>query len=429
MEKNALMCESMNLNLRGMPLSATLNINEKSNEMIAQGKKVYKLGLGQAPFPVPDVVVEELKKNAHKKDYLPVKGLYELRDAVAKYYKLSQDLDYTADDILIGPGSKELMFILQVVFYGELLLPAPSWVSYAPQASILGRKISWIETYEENDWLLMPDDLDSHCKNDPNAPRVIILNYPNNPTGKTYPKELLKELAEVARKYGIIVLSDEIYGELNHDGNHVSIARYYPEGTIISSGLSKWCGAGGWRLGTFAFPKNLKWLLDGMATVASETFTAVSAPIQFASIRAFNFDDAINIYLKHSRRILKALGMYIYNHFNAVGIRVPKPDGAFYFLPNYSELRDRLEKHNITTSSKLCDAVLNDTGVAFLPGSDFGRDEHEFTTRIAYVDFDGEKALKAAYDKKDEIDEEFLKTYCSNTIVSVDKICDWVKAL
>ncbi len=429
MEKNPLYCESMNLNLRGMPLSATLNINERSNSMIAQGKKVYKLGLGQAPFPVPDVVVDELKKNAHQKDYLPVKGLYALREAVAKYYKKSQDLDFSADDVLIGPGSKELMFILQVVFYGELLLPAPSWVSYAPQARILGRKMSWIETYEENDWLLMPEDLEDYCKNDPNTPRVIILNYPNNPTGKTYPENLLKDLADVFKKYGIIVLSDEIYGELNHNDNHISIAKFYPEGTIISSGLSKWAGAGGWRVGTFAFPKNLKWLLDGMVTVASETFTAVSAPIQYASIRAFNFDDAINTYLKHSRRILKALGGYIYKNLNEVGVRVPKPDGAFYFLPNFSPLKSKLIAKGIKTSDGLCERILEDTGVAFLPGSDFGRNPNEFTTRIAYVDFDGARALKAAYEKDGEIDEKFLREYCSNTVTAIDKICQWVKSL
>ncbi len=427
MEKNTVLCESMNLNVKGMPLSATLNINEKSNEMIKQGKKVYKLGLGQAPFPVPKPVIEALKENAHRKDYLPVKGLHELREAVAKYYKKSQNLDFSADDILIGPGSKELMFILQVVFYGELLLPAPSWVSYAPQAKILGKKTVWIDTYEKNDWLLMPEDLENYCKKNPNTPRVIILNYPNNPTGKTYPEKLLKELAYAARKQGILVLSDEIYGELNHKGNHVSIGRFYPEGTIISSGLSKWCGAGGWRLGTFAFPKNLKWLLDGMATVASETFTSVSAPIQFASIRAFNFDDEINTYLKHSRRILKALGNYIYKNFNSVGIKVPQPDGAFYFLPNFSQLKDSLAKRGITTSSRLCETILQETGVAFLPGSDFGRDEKELTTRIAYVDFDGEQALAAAYETKDDINESFLRKYCANTVTAIDKICEWVK--
>ncbi len=419
-------CESMNLNLRGMPLSATLNINEKSNNMIKQGKKIYKLGLGQAPFPVPNAVIKALKDNANKKDYLPVKGLYELREAVVKYYDKSQNIKYTADNILIGPGSKELMFILQVVFYGELLLPSPSWVSYAPQAKILGKRTVWLNTYEKHDWLLMPDDLEQYCKKEPHTPRIIILNYPNNPTGKTYPEDLLKELAITARKYGVIVLSDEIYGELNHNGNHVSIAKYYPEGTIISSGLSKWCGAGGWRVGTFAFPDNLKWIVEAMSIVASETFTAVSAPIQFASIRAFQFDKDINIYLKHSRRILKALGRYIYKNFNKAGIKVPLPDGAFYFLPNFSNLKQKLSEKGITTSTQLCEKILEDTGVAFLPGNEFGRDEKELTARIAYVDFDGKIALEAAYDTTKDIDDNFLRKYCTNTVIAIDKICEWI---
>ncbi len=422
---------SMNLNVAGLPLSATLDINEKSNKMLKEGKKVYKFGLGQTPFPVPDSVVEALRENAYKKDYLPVKGLYELRDAVAKYYKKTQKLNYDADNILIGPGSKELMFILQVVFYGELILPAPSWVSYAPQAQIAGRKAVWIDTKKENDWLLMPEDLDRYCRKELNIPRVMILNYPNNPTGKTYPPEHLKEIAEVAGKYGIIILSDEIYGELNHKGEHVSIAKYYPEGTIISSGLSKWCGAGGWRLGTFVFPENLKWLLEGMAAVASETFTAVSAPIQFASIKAFEMGDDIELYLNNSRKILRALGGYIYKKFNSSNISVPVPDGGFYFLPDFTNLKDKLIKNGITTSDKMCEKVLEDTGVAFLPGSAFGRDKKEFTARIAYVDFDGHKALEALkdYPLDKDIDIDFLKNYCGNSITAADKICGWADSI
>jgi aspartate aminotransferase len=102
----------LNLNVRGLPLSATLAINELSNELRKQGKKVYKLGLGQSPFPVPQSVVDELKNNAHEKDYLPVKGLAELRNAVADYYRKTQGLNFDPENILIGPGSKELMFII-----------------------------------------------------------------------------------------------------------------------------------------------------------------------------------------------------------------------------------------------------------------------------------------------------------------------------
>ena len=241
---------NLNLNVRGLNQSATLLINERSNELIKQGKTVYKLGLGQSPFPVPDSVQEALRRNAHQKDYLPVMGLLPLREAIADFNFRHQKIKCTADDIMIGPGSKELIFILQLVYYGELIIPTPSWVSYSPQARIAGRHVTWVPTVEENDWRLSAEKLDLVCRSDPNRPRVVILNYPSNPTGSTYPKANLKRVAEVARKYNLILISDEIYGLLDHSGEHISIAGYYPEGTIISSGLSKWAGAGGWRLGT-----------------------------------------------------------------------------------------------------------------------------------------------------------------------------------
>ena len=417
----------LNMNVAELSLSATLEINEKSNELIRKGVKVYKLGLGQSPFPVPTPVVEELKRYAYVKDYLPVKGLEKLREVITTYYKKSQGLSFKPENILIGPGSKELIFIAQLVLYSELILPSPSWVSYAPQAKIAARKCTWIDTKEDNDWLLSPEQLEDYCKNHTFNQKTMILNYPNNPTGKTYNEEQLKELAQVCRKYGVIVISDEIYGELDHDGNHVSIARFYPEGTIVSSGLSKWCGAGGWRLGTFALPESLSWLADKMASVASETFTSVSAPIQYAAIRAFDFDDEIVDYLERSRKTLKTLSDFIHSKLTKANITTPKADGAFYYLINFSFYRDKLVGRGIKTSRELCKRVLEDTGVAFLPGDDFGRPADEFTARIAYVDFDGERALEAA--KTEPVDVNFIRKYCSNTVVAIEKICDWVLSL
>ena len=104
----------LNLNVRGLPVSATLGINELSNTLIADGRQVYKMGLGQSPFPVPLPVVEELQANAHQKDYLPVRGLPALQQAVVQYYQRTQNLNFRPENILVGPGSKELMFILQL---------------------------------------------------------------------------------------------------------------------------------------------------------------------------------------------------------------------------------------------------------------------------------------------------------------------------
>jgi aspartate aminotransferase len=418
----------LNLNVRGLSQSATLAINERSAVLQAAGRQVFRLGLGQSPFPVPEVVTEELRANAHQKDYLAVRGLPQLRDAVAEFHRRTDGVGCTGADVLIGPGSKELMFLLQLVYYGDLVIPTPSWVSYAPQAQIIGRQIRWVPTHPENDWRLTPAELDKLCSRDPSRPRIVILNYPSNPTGDTYTMDELRELARLARQYRVILLSDEIYGELHHRGQHVSIARFYPEGTIISSGLSKWCGAGGWRLGTFTFPPSLRWLLDAMAVVASETFTATSTPIQYAAVRAFQGGLGIERYLDDSRRILRYLGRHLWRRLRAAGVNVCKPAGAFYLFPDLGSHREALEERGIRTSHDLCERLLEETGVAVLPGVDFGRPPEELTVRIAYVDFDGARALVAAqqYYANRVLDSEFLETCCPRVLEAVDRLCAWL---
>jgi aspartate aminotransferase len=258
----------------------------------------------------------------------------------------------------------------------------------------------------------------------------VILNYPSNPTGLTYDVQELEALAKTAQQYGVIVLSDEIYGELHHEGKHVSIASFYPEGTIISGGLSKWCGAGGWRLGTFIFPRSLRWLLEAMANVASETFTSTSAPIQFAAVRAFQGGAEIEQYLSNSRRVLAALGRHLASRLREAGILVDFPQGAFYLFPDFSPGAERLRRRGVNTSINLCEKLLEETGVAVLPGSHFGRPPEELTARLAYVDFDGARVLAAAEQRlaNEPLDEAFLKTYCGPMLEAIDLICNWFKS-
>jgi aspartate aminotransferase len=421
----------LNLNVRGLAPSATLAINEKSAEMLANGQKVYRLGLGQSPFPVPERVVQALRDHAHEKDYLPVNGLKALREAVAGFNKRTQGIETHPDYVMIGPGSKELIFILQLVYYGDLVIPTPSWVSYSPQARIVGRHVYWVPTSPDNYWRMSPDMLEKICRADPDKPRVAILNYPSNPTGYTYPLERLKQLARVARKYKVILVSDEIYGLLHFKNEHVSVARYYPEGTIISSGLSKWCGAGGWRLGTFSFPENLEWLHRAMTIVASETFTSTSAPIQHAAVTAFKGGEDIDTYLYHSRRILKALAVYAVERLREMKVKTPMPHGAFYLFPDFGHYQDALARREIFTSVELCTTLLEETGIAMLPGYEFGRDPAEMTARIALVDFDGDAALNAAYsDYNDkEIDDVFVKAFSPRLAEALVRMRDWFGGL
>ncbi|MDT8322721.1 MAG: aminotransferase class I/II-fold pyridoxal phosphate-dependent enzyme [Bacteroidota bacterium] len=422
---------SLNMNVRGLKPSATLAINERSNALRQQGKRVFKLGLGQSPFPVPDVVVRALRHHAGEKDYLPVKGLHELRDAVADFHRRKDHINASPDGVLIGPGSKELMFLLQLVYYGEILLPTPCWVSYGPQAQIIGRNVRLIQTSYEERWRITAERMVEYLEqeNDTYRPRLLILNYPGNPDGDTYSMEELQRLAEVAREYEIILLSDEIYGQLSHQGGHFSVARFYPEGTIISSGLSKWCGAGGWRLGTFTFPKQLSWLLDAMAAVASETFTSVSAPIQYAAVQAFRGGPEIEEYLSHVRRILLLLGTHSAQILQEGGIRVHLPNGAFYLFADFSPFRELFAERGIRDSRELAERLLLDTGVAMLPGADFERPPGELTARLAYVNFDGAEALAAsrtiALDHP--LPDSFLEEHCADTLEAMSRITDWVR--
>lgn len=419
---------ALNPKVKGLRKSATLAINERMQELIQAGQEVYKLGFGQSPFPVPQPVVEALQANAHQKDYLPVKGLYALRATIAQYWKRVQGLDYTAEDIMISPGSKELLFLIQLVYDGDLLIPSPSWVSYAPQATIIGKNVHWLKTKAENNWCLQADELDAFCTANPGRPKIVILNYPSNPTGATYSDVQLEDIARVAHNHQALIVSDEIYGELHHDGQHVSIARYYPEGTIISSGLSKWCGAGGWRMGMFTFPEKLRWLLDAMAVAASETYTSTSAPIQYAAIQAYKEHPAIERQLHHSRRILKAVGLYIYKRLKEMQVSTPRPEGGFYLFPNFAAHEEKMQQRGIHDSATLCEHLLNDTGVALLPSFDFGRPSQELTARLSYVDFDGGKALEVAAEayKDTPLDEAYLRSCCAKIIEAMDRMEEWI---
>ncbi|HEX5001533.1 MAG TPA: pyridoxal phosphate-dependent aminotransferase [Bacteroidia bacterium] len=420
---------SINLNVRGIGKSATLEINERTKLLEKSGQKIFRMGLGQSPFPVPNQVVDALKLNAHRKDYLDVKGLPELRKAVAGFHEKKDLSFFDPNNILIGPGSKELMFLLMLSFYGEIILPSPSWVSYHPQAKIIGRPVTVIKTTYETKWKITAELLERkiHSQNDLDRPRVIVLNYPANPDGMTYNETELKDLAAVGKKHNIVFLSDEIYGMLHFEGRHLSIARYYPEGTIISSGLSKWCGAGGWRLGTFSFPESLSRLMETMAAVASETFTSVSAPIQYAAVRAFECGINVERYLWRVRKILKALCEKCVEMLRAGNIKVHMPDGAFYLFADFTHYRDVMEARGITGGSEMCKQLLEQTGVAILPGEHFNRPEHELTARLALVNFDGSKALAnlETIPLDEPLPENFIEFYCGETVEAIRRIVEW----
>ena len=397
--------------------SSTLLINETSRKLEEQGKKIYKFGFGQSPFKVPKDVVDELKSNAHQNKYLPMQGLSELRNVVAKYTSKKKNYDYKSDNVIIGPGSKELMFLLHVIFDGEIILPAPSWVSYAPQA-ILGRnKIQILQTKRENNWFPTASEIEEIVLKDKNKNYLLFLNSPNNPSGQIC--DNLEEIANIAKKHNLIILSDEIYSELSFKDNYQSISSFCPEKTIISTGLSKWCGAGGWRLGYFLVPDSLIEIKNMINVLASETFSAVSAPIQYAAIKAYenNHSDYIN----KSRNILSAVGNYVYENLKSNKVLINKPQGGFYLMPEFLN-----KKFN--SSSEMCDSILNDTGVALLPGSDFGFDQKQMLARLSFTDFDGQKFMNEIKDDE-TIDFDKISKLAPKVVEGVDKLKKWSESI
>ena len=397
--------------------SSTLAINEASKKLEDEGKKIFKFGFGQSPFKVPQDVVEELKNNAYQNKYLPMQGLSELRQSVAKYTSKKKNYQYNSENVIIGPGSKELMFLLHVIFDGEIILPAPSWVSYAPQA-ILGRnKIQILQTKRENNWFPTAQEIEEIILKDKNKNYLLFLNSPNNPSGQVC--ENLGEISNVANKHNLIILSDEIYSELTFTKNYKSISNFCPEKTIISTGLSKWCGAGGWRLGYFIVPESLNDIKNMINVLASETFSAVSAPIQYAAIKAY--ENNHSKYINKSRNILKAVGNYVYQNLKSNKILINEPQGGFYLMPEFLNSKFK-------TSSEMCENILKETGVALLPGSDFGFNESKMLARLSFTDFDGEKFMNSI--KEDQsIDFNIIEKLAPKVVEGVDNLKKWSENL
>ncbi len=402
--------------VKNLEVSSTLRINEISKKIESEGKEIFKFGFGQSPFKIPEDIVNELKKNAFKNKYLPMQGLPELRDAIAKYISSKKKYNYKAENILIGPGTKELMFLLQILFDGEVLLPTPSWVSYEPQAMLGRNKVHWIETCRENNWFPTSNEIERVVLPNKKNNYLLLLNSPNNPSGQIC--ENLEEIGKVIKKNNILVLSDEIYSELSFEEKYKSIANYCPEQTIISNGISKWCGAGGWRLGYFVIPNELTKLKNSLKVLASETFSSVSAPIQYAAIAAYQ-NDHTN-YINKSRKILKIVGEYVYDNLKSNKILINKPQGGFYLMPEFLDMKYK-------NSQEMCSSLLADTGVVLLPGSDFGFPKEKLVARLSFTDFDG-KDFMDNFSEKTKIENNLVEKFAPKIVEGTKRLKAWVES-
>lgn len=411
-------------------LSPTLGMNEEVKRLRGVGKQVLHMGFGEGPFPVPERLKKALVASAHRKEYLPTVGLEQLRSTVAAYYKKKIGLDTDKFDVIVAPGSKLILYALQMAVEGDLLMPVPSWVSYAPQAKMLNTKVIKVPTTLDDkgfhiDPVALRELIKSSRKEGLN-PTKIILNYPSNPTGLTIPENELKEIAKVCVEEDILIISDEIYGLVSFDNKYRSIAHYAPTHTAVTSGLSKHLSLGGWRVGIGFIPKAVTGLQQLLSNISSETWSCVPAPIQQAVVEAYEGHQDIEDHMQACSDIHSLMNKFIARNLRDIGVKAPEPQGAFYNYPDFDAHRADLAKVGIKTSKDLSNQLLKNYGLATLPGTAFGAAPEVLTLRLSGCDYDGAAAL-AAYRSGEKLDEAFIVKNAPRVKAATEAFAEFLK--
>jgi len=409
--------------------ASNLAFNEKVKALQNEGQEIYHFAFGQSPFPVPAPFVRHLRETAGINDYLSVAGLMELREEIVAFHKEWDDVSLTINNLIVGPGSKELIYLTMAVFQGQIWLPAPAWTTYKPQACLAGHQARTISQPASQKWKLRAEDVKLAVK-DVEGPHLMVLTNPGNPSGCAYEKQELEDLAKVCREYKVIVLSDEIYARLNYEGDHVCMSKLYPEGTILTTGFSKWSSAGGWRLGYAHFPDSLEALKKAVLSGASHTYSCAPAPIQHAVARALRHDkEELTKYMIAQRRILQAVARYCQSQLECVGVEGHVGKAGYYFMPDFSNIRSELAEAGITTGQAMCDDMLKHAKVALMPSSSFLLEEDDLSVRFCYVIFDGTKCMQEFQNLGDPkvLGDDFVEKFCPELVKGVQHLCEWVR--
>lgn len=344
-------------------------------DMLADmGDEVVALTVGQPDFVTPwhirEAAIDSLEKG--KTYYTSNAGMPELRGEISRYMKRKFDLEYDPDEVVVTVGGSEAidMAIRALVNPGdEVIIPMPSFVCYEPIARMSGAKVVTINTKLENNFKLTASELRSAITD---KTKLLILPFPNNPTGAILDKSDLEEIAEVLRGTNIAILSDEIYAELTYGKRHVSIASIegMKERTIIASGFSKAYAMTGWRMGYLCAPKPL-----ASQMLKLHQFAIMCAPTasQFASIEAMKNgdDDIARMRAEYNRRRI-----FILEGLRKIGIECFEPEGAFYIYPNIGKFG--------LSSEEFCERLLYEYKCAIVPGTAFGENGEGFA-RISYA--------------------------------------------
>ena len=350
-----------NPNLDKIQISAIRRFDQEVSKIPG----ILKLTLGEPDFNPPqhveDAAVAAVR--AHESHYTGMSGLLELRQAAGEFVAEKYSLNFDPEsEILVTVGATEAISasLMSILVAGDkVLTPAPLYPGYEPLIQLAGAEMIEIDT-TKNGFVLTPEMLESALIANPET-KVVILNYPSNPTGVTYNREEIKALADVIKKYPVVVISDEIYSELNYTGEkHVSIAEFAREQTIVLNGLSKSHAMTGYRIGFIFADASLTQLIIKTHQYFVTAATTVS---QFAAIEALKNgkDDAAIMAKEYIVR-----RDYIISQMTPLGFDIAKPDGAFYI---FAKIPADLNQNDF-------DFLLDfatEKQVAFIPGSSFGQ--------------------------------------------------------
>lgn len=366
---------------------------------IAQTRKnCISLGVGEPDFSTPTAFSQAgiNSINAGKTQYTANAGLFELREAISKYTKSFLGLEYNPhNEIIITVGASEgidASFRAICAPGDEILIPEPCFVCYAPLVSLCGATPISIDCKIENEFKLMPDELESAIT--PKT-KALLLAYPNNPTGAVMEKEDLMKLVPIIKKHNLVVFSDEIYGELVYDGlKFTSIASLegMRERTIVISGFSKYFAMTGWRLGYVCAPKEI---IETIFKIHQYSVMCSSTSAQYVALEALNASFRDNFKEVHAMHdVYDERRKYLVKRLNDMGLDCFTPKGAFYAFPSV--------KSTGMDGEQFAYALLDSKNVAVVPGGAFGKSGKDFI-RISYAySLD---VIKKALD----LIEEFLK--------------------
>ena len=417
-------------------LKVGLMVAEQRERCASRGctEEFYGLGFGQSPFHVLPALSKALADSAEKGHYSAAEGILELRKSIAGFNKRHFGLDVDPSRIIIGPGTKDIINTLFGMIKGDVIIPSPSWIGYRPQIHLLNKHFHTFFLKLEHDYKIQPDEFEKFVSQLHDEQHILVLNNPHNPTGALYTRQELENLANVCRKYNVLILADEIYALDTYDfSQFTSMGLVYPEGTFVTNGLSKDRSAGGYRLGSCILPTtSSEKLASDYKKVAATVYTNVSTPTQYAAIKAYEPNQEIDQYISITRDIHRIMGTYLSEEWGKVeGITTTKPKGAFYFYADFNQLTSDLKRKNVITSNQLGESLLScPFHIAVVTGDACMLEPDNFGARIAFVDYDGKKTYDDYKNNKPKtISEEieFVKRNAPLMVRSIDALKEWVK--